>query len=82
ESSTISYPIDWTDEDGLNKNFHAEYLQEFIETFYRRIVELIDRGVAQQKRLATNRVYTEILINLIECLKRDNPFMIRHVVYV
>ncbi|CAF1679099.1 unnamed protein product, partial [Didymodactylos carnosus] len=54
ESSTIRYSIDWTDEDGLNKNFHAEYLQEFIETFYRRIVELIDRGVAQQKRLATN----------------------------
>jgi len=39
----------------LNKNVHAEYLQDFIDTFYRRIVELIDRGVGQQKSLASNR---------------------------
>jgi hypothetical protein len=39
----------------LNKNVHGDYLQDFIDTFYRRIIELIDRGVGQQKTLAANR---------------------------
>ncbi|CAF2694205.1 unnamed protein product [Rotaria sp. Silwood2] len=64
ESSIIRYTVQWTDEDGLNKNFHAEYLQNFIETFYTRLIELIDRGVGQQKGLASNRAYTEILQQL------------------
>ena len=55
ESSIIRYTIPWSDEDGLNKTVHAEYLQNFIETFYTRIIELIDRGVGQQKSLAANR---------------------------
>ncbi|CAF0870188.1 unnamed protein product [Adineta ricciae] len=63
-SSIIRYTVQWSDEDGLNKNVHADYLQDFIDTFYRRIVELIDRGVGQQKSLASNRVYTEILQQL------------------
>ena len=46
----------WSDEDGLNKTVHAEYLADFIETFYRRIVDMIDRGVRQQKGLASNRL--------------------------
>ncbi|CAF3329325.1 unnamed protein product [Rotaria socialis] len=64
ESSIIRYSIEWSDEDGLNKNFHAEYLENFINTFHDRIVELIDRGVGQQKGLASNRVYSEILQQL------------------
>ncbi|CAF1410127.1 unnamed protein product [Rotaria sordida] len=64
ESSIIRYTVEWTDEDGLNKNFHAEYLQNFIETFYTRLVELIDRGVSQQKSLSSNRLGTEILQQL------------------
>ena len=55
ESSIVRYTVEWSDEDGLNKNVHADYLQDFIDTFYRRIIELIDRGVGQQKSLAANR---------------------------
>ncbi|CAF4731675.1 unnamed protein product [Rotaria sp. Silwood1] len=64
ESSIIRYKVQWSDEEGLNRTVHAEYLQNFIDTFYTRIVELIDRGVGQQKSLAVNRVYTEILQQL------------------
>ncbi|CAF5146892.1 unnamed protein product, partial [Rotaria sp. Silwood1] len=55
ETSIIRYTIPWTDDEGINKTFHAEYLENFIETFYTRLVELIDRGVGQQKSLASNR---------------------------
>lgn len=55
ESSIVRYTVPWSDEDGLNKTVHAEYLQDFIDTFYRRIVDMIDQGVAKQKSLASNR---------------------------
>jgi hypothetical protein len=55
ETSIVRYTVEWSDEDGLNKNVHEDYLQDFIDTFYRRIIELIDRGVGQQKSLASNR---------------------------
>ena len=55
ESSIIRYTVPWSDEDGLNKIVHAEYLQDFIDTFYRRIVDMIDRGVGKQKSLSSNR---------------------------
>ncbi|CAM4872504.1 unnamed protein product [Rotaria socialis] len=64
ESTILRYTVQWSDDDGLNKTVHAEYLQNFIETFYRRIVELIDQGVRAQHALAANRVYTEILQQL------------------
>ncbi|CAF3573336.1 unnamed protein product [Adineta steineri] len=63
-SSIIRYTVPWSDDDGLNRTVHADYLQNFIDTFYKRIVELIDRGVGQQKSLSANRVYTEILQQL------------------
>lgn len=55
ESSIIRYSVPWSDDDGLNKTVHADYLQNFLETFYRRIVELIDRGVKKQNTFSTNR---------------------------
>ncbi|CAF4551274.1 unnamed protein product [Rotaria sp. Silwood1] len=64
ESSIIRYTVQWSDDDGLNKTVHADYLRDFIETFYRRIVELIDRGVRKQNTFSANRVYTEILQQL------------------
>ncbi|CAF1235202.1 unnamed protein product [Adineta steineri] len=64
ESSIVRYTVEWSDDDGLNKNVHAEYLKDFIETFYRRIVELIDNGVRKQNTFPANRVFTEILQNL------------------
>ena len=54
-SNIIRYTVKWSDEEGLNKNIHEEYLEEFTNTFYQRIVELIDRGVGQQKSLSSNR---------------------------
>jgi hypothetical protein len=55
ESSIIRYTVPWSDEDGLNKKDHAEYLKDFIETFYRRIIEMIDRGVQKQNTFSAHR---------------------------
>ncbi|UJR21317.1 hypothetical protein I4U23_024408 [Adineta vaga] len=64
ESSIIRYTVEWSDDDGLNKTVHADYLKDFIETFYRRIIEMIDDGVRKQNTFPSNRVFTEILQQL------------------
>jgi hypothetical protein len=56
ESSIIRYTVQWSDDDGLNKIVHADYLKDFIETFYRRIIEMIDRGVQKQNTFSANRL--------------------------
>ncbi|CAF3996393.1 unnamed protein product, partial [Rotaria magnacalcarata] len=66
ESAILRYTVQWSDDDGLNKNVHAEYLQDFIETFYRRIVELIDQGVRAQHALAANSQDFQGRIDILE----------------
>lgn len=55
-SSIIHYSIEWTDNEGINKNEHAAYLKEFCETFYSRIVELIERAISKQMKLSQNKL--------------------------
>jgi hypothetical protein len=54
-SSIIPYSIDWTDNEGINKNEHAAYLKDFSETFYIRIVDLIERAIAGQMKLCSDK---------------------------
>lgn len=53
--SIIPYSIEWSDNEGINKVDHAAYLKEFAETFYTRIVELIERAISRQMKLTQNK---------------------------
>jgi hypothetical protein len=55
DSSIIRYSINWTDKEGINKNEHAKYIEEFSNTFYSRIIGLIDRALAKQKVYPNNK---------------------------
>ncbi len=54
-ASIIPYSIEWSDNEGINKVDHANYLKEFSETFYTRIVELIERAISKQMKITQNK---------------------------
>jgi hypothetical protein len=54
-ASIIPYSIEWSDNEGINKVDHASYLKEFAETFYVRIVDLIERAISKQMKLCQNK---------------------------
>lgn len=56
-SSIIHYSIDWTDNEGINKNEHESYLINFCDTFYTRIVDLIEKAIAKQMKITQNKYY-------------------------
>lgn len=54
-ANIIPYSIEWSDNEGINKVDHASYLKEFSETFYVRIVDLIERAISKQMKLCQNK---------------------------
>jgi hypothetical protein len=54
-ASIIHYGIEWSDNEGINKVDHASYLVEFGNMFYTRIVNLIERAISKQMKLAQNK---------------------------
>jgi hypothetical protein len=63
-SSIIPYSIEWSDREGINKDDHASYLKDFGETFYTRIVDLIENAINKQMKLSYNKLVLEISIFL------------------
>ena len=51
----IPYSIDWSDNEGINKTDHRLYLKDFANMFYTRIIDLIDRAISKQSKLAKNQ---------------------------
>ncbi|KAI3386911.1 hypothetical protein SNEBB_004259 [Seison nebaliae] len=60
-ANIIHYKIPWSDNEGLNRTDHAEYLQSFLTSFYSRVLNLIDKGVVEQRKLEGDKLYNEIL---------------------
>jgi hypothetical protein len=61
-TSIINYSIDWTDNEGINKNEHESYLINFCDTFYDRIVDLIEKAIAKQMKITQNKYLICIFI--------------------
>jgi len=54
-ANIIPYSIEWSDNEGINKVDHRLYLKDFADTFYTRIIDLIDRAISKQSKLAKNQ---------------------------
>ena len=54
-ANIIPYSIEWSDNEGINKVDHRLYLKDFANTFYVRIIDLIDRAISKQSKLAKNQ---------------------------
>ena len=54
-ASIIPVSLEWSDNGGINPVDHAQYLKEFGETFYTRLVELIERALNRRMKLCQNK---------------------------
>ena len=54
-NSIVRYSIEWSDNEGINKDDHSKYIDEFSETFYVRIVDLVEKALAKQRILPHNK---------------------------
>lgn len=53
--SIVHWNIEWTDNEGINATEHADYLVKFGETFYTRIVELIELAINKLMKITNDK---------------------------
>jgi hypothetical protein len=63
-NSIVRYSIEWSDNEGINKDEHRQYIEEFSNTFYVRIVDLIEKALAKQRILPHNKFILISNLNL------------------
>ncbi len=68
------YNVPWT-ANGIDPDYppHAEYLEDFCQTFRKGIIDLIDRGLAKRSAAADavqKQLYTEILQHATFCASK------------
>ncbi|XP_037797036.1 NACHT and WD repeat domain-containing protein 2-like [Penaeus monodon] len=61
------YTVEWIGREGLAKETHGEYLQEFCTHFYKGMTKLIDRAMRKEDSSAQGQIITEILQHLHAC---------------
>ncbi len=54
-ASIVHWNIDWSDNEGINAVDHASYLLKFGETFYSRVVALIELAINKLMKITNNR---------------------------
>lgn len=55
ESSIVHWNIEWSDNEGINAKDHANYLVQFGETFYTRLVDLIQKAINKLMKITKNK---------------------------
>ncbi|PAA71014.1 hypothetical protein BOX15_Mlig015065g2 [Macrostomum lignano] len=73
-SSIIRYKQPWVDPAGIHLDTHRGYVDEFCDTFYTRVVQLIDRGMKHNRLLSDDVTMSEILQHLHVCAKLCEVF--------
>ncbi|PAA84392.1 hypothetical protein BOX15_Mlig005707g1 [Macrostomum lignano] len=68
-SSIIRYSQPWVDPSGIHLDTHKEYIDQFCDTFYTRLVKLIDRGARRNRLVSKDATLAEILQHLLVCAK-------------
>ncbi|XP_050688331.1 NACHT and WD repeat domain-containing protein 2-like [Eriocheir sinensis] len=61
------YSVEWIGREGLAKETHGEYLQQFCTDFYKGMTKLIDRAMRKEDSSAQGQIITEILQHLHAC---------------
>lgn len=59
--------MEWIGREGLAKETHGEYLQQFCTDFYKGMTKLIDRAMRKEDSSAQGQIITEILQHLHAC---------------
>lgn len=68
------YVVEWIGREGLAPETHEEYLNEFINHFYKNVLRLVDRAMKKEDTSAQGKIVTEILQHLHACIKSVDVF--------
>ena len=69
-----SFHIRWEDPDHCKPNEDREYLKQFCDMFYEKMVALIGRSVAELSHAINDQYVVEILQHLNLCKTRQEVF--------
>ena len=58
------FNVTWSDDGGIARTSHQEYIQKCNDLFYLSVKRMIDRGVTVNQELARNELYLEVLQHL------------------
>ena len=53
--------MEWTGKEGLDKDTHKDYIDDFCNHFYSSILRLVDDAVKKNDELMNDRIYADIL---------------------
>ncbi|CAH1788936.1 unnamed protein product [Owenia fusiformis] len=70
----VRYTVDWSGKEGIDADSHADYINEFCNSFHDRIIDLVDRAVNKHAQLTNDRVYGESLQHLHMCMRYAKIF--------
>ena len=56
--------VRWSNKDGINKEDHRQYLNNFKDIFSNSIISKIDKAVEMENSLATDDLYIEVRVQL------------------
>lgn len=59
--------MEWIGKEGIDIESHREYIQQFINHFYKNITKLVDRAMRKEDSSAQGQIVTEILQHLHAC---------------
>ena len=59
--------MEWIGREGLAPETHEEYLNDFINHFYKNVLKLVDRAMRKEDTSAQGKIVTEILQHLHAC---------------
>ena len=61
------YHVEWIGREGLAPETHEDYLNDFINHFYKNVVKLVDRAMRREDTSRQGKIVTEILQHLHAC---------------
>ena len=61
------YNVEWIGREGLAPETHEEYLNDFINHFYKNVLKLVDRAMRKEDTSAQGKIVTELLQHLHAC---------------
>ena len=62
------YYVEWIGREGLASETHEEFLNDFINHFYKNTLKLVDRAMRKEDTSAQGKIVTEILLHLHACI--------------
>ena len=67
EENISRFDVEWSGKEGIDRETHLEYLNQFCQHFQLSILRLVDRAVVEDQKLSSDPVYREILQHLHAC---------------